>query len=46
MTVLSKHDPDWSLDQEPCPECGDGDNVPAKGHYICQTCDAEYADDE
>jgi hypothetical protein len=37
--------PDPEEDREPCPECGDGDKVPAKGHWICPKCDAEWGDD-
>lgn len=33
-------------DREPCPECGDGDKVPAKGYWRCPVCDAEWLGDE
>lgn len=46
MTVLSKMDPNWTPDEEPCPECGDGDGVPASGYWICPTCDAEWNDED
>lgn len=33
-------------DDEPCPYCGDGDHVPAKGHWICPVCDAEWNEED
>lgn len=43
-TVQTRWGP-WSPDEEPCPECGDGDAVP-EGHFRCGTCDAEWPDED
>jgi hypothetical protein len=29
-------------EDEPCEYCGDGDPVPARGHWRCPVCDAEW----
>jgi tRNA(Ile2) C34 agmatinyltransferase TiaS len=33
-------------DEGPCPGCGDGDKVPAKGDWRCPVCDAEWHDED
>ena len=33
-------------DDEACPTCGEGNNVPAIGTWRCPTCDAEWPDEK
>lgn len=38
--------PRMDPETDPCPYCGDGDRVPAKGYWRCPECDAEWNEDE
>ncbi len=38
--------PEEADDHEPCPGCGDGDKVPAHGHWVCPVCDAEWWEED
>lgn len=38
----------WDDETDPCPQCMDGDAVPVREEYHCDTCDADWylEDDE